>query len=195
VAPRLLDLRPVCSGKRRRPAIFWSLLRREFQPALRSGLILSALVGLGGCRATAGSPVQPGHAFSVSPELAAAYQLLTTNTTDAEWSGGTVASWVSADRPHLTRIVVGTLSGDVRAQYDHVDTITVSPFVLDQPVEVVAAFIAHEIRHADGIRHDCTDGVRDTAGARGAWYVHLRVLLSYGHAYEADIIRGLKFCG
>jgi hypothetical protein len=132
--------------------------------------------------------------IAVSPELASAYQLLTTNVTDADWFGGTVGHWVTADRPQLSRIVVGSLPDDIRAQYDHVSTITVSPYLLNQPAAVRAAFIAHEIRHADGLRHDCTDGVRDTAGAYGAWYVHLRVLQSYGHVHEAEIIRDLKFC-
>ena len=120
---------------------------------------------------------------------------MTTNATDAEWFGTSVGNWVSADRPNLTRIVVGALPDDIRAQYNHLDTITLSPYVLNQPVEVIAAFIAHEIRHADGVRHDCTDGLRDTSRTLGAWYVHLRILQTYGHAQEAEIIRDMKFCG
>lgn len=147
-----------------------------------------------GCSRVA-SPVEPTRdGLSVDPALAAAYGLLLSNAATADWTNGTVAAWASADRPHLHHILVGSLPVGVRAQYDHVDTITVSPDLLDQRVEVMAAFIAHEIRHADGVRHDCADGVRD-AGGRGAWFVHLSVLRSYGLAREADIIRDTKFCG
>ena len=102
---------------------------------------------------------------------------------------------MSGGHSSLSRIVLGTLPGDIRAQYDHAGTITVSPLLLEQPPAVAAAFIAHEIRHADGIRHNCADGLRDSTSVLGAWYVHLKVLESYGLNQEAARIREMKFCG
>lgn len=176
-----------------RSGIFWTAPVRAIGTATRTGvLVATASVALG-CAVPA-SPVSPQEPLRVSPELQFAYELLSTSASTAAWAGTTIGNWTSLERPHLSRIVVGPQPADVRAQYDHVDTITVSPYVVEQGPEIAAAFIAHEIRHADGVRHDCADGARDRTTALGAWYVHAAVLESFGRIREAAIVRDMKFC-
>ena len=176
-----------------RAGVFWTTPVRALGTAARKGVLVATAGVAFGCAAPA-SPVSPQEPLRVSPELQFAYDLLRTSVNAAGWAGTTIGAWTALERPHLSRIVLASLPGDVRAQYDHVNTITVSPYVVDQGPEIAAAFLAHEIRHADGVRHDCADGERDRSTAFGAWHVHAEVLESLGRIREAAIVRDMKFC-
>jgi hypothetical protein len=144
------------------------------------------------------SPLKPSEtppALVISPELQAAYDALGANTSMAEWADDTVGGWATTPRAALSQIVVANLPVGVQGEYNHVDTIAISARLLEQAPEIIAGFIAHELRHADGLRHDCSDGARDTSSQHGAWYVQVEVLESYGLADRAAIIRDHKFCG
>jgi hypothetical protein len=162
--------------------------------ALKAVTFSLSLIATVGCSSIS-SPAAPSRTFTVSPELQPAYALLTGNGSPADWAGSSVGTWAAIERGGVEEIVVGDLPANVSAQYDHVRRITIGRTVLDQPKEVVASFIAHELRHADGERHDCSDGVRDSSVRQGAWHVHARVLESYGLAARADAIRQSRFCG
>jgi hypothetical protein len=151
------------------------------------------LIASAGCVARS-SPLVPTREVVVAPQLLAAYELLGRNDSNADWAERTVGAWATAPRGGVARIIVSELPIGIQAEYDHVETIKVSTRLLEQPAEIIAGFIAHEIRHADGRRHDCADNSRDTANHQGAWYVQIKVLESYGRGDAAAVIRQNKFC-
>lgn len=55
---------------------------------------------------------------------------------------------------------------------------------------VLAGLIVHEWSHAQGMNHDCDDGIRDRDN-NGAWEAHARTLDRLGVAHE---IRQFQFC-
>ena len=98
-----------------------------------------------------------------------------------------------ADRPapRGTTIVWAELPG-LSGRYVVADRrIEIGAHLRGQDARVVAGVVAHEIRHAEGARHDCADGVRDRTDG-GAWGTHAEVLARLGVAND---IRGTMFCG
>lgn len=154
-------------------------------------LLLMGAAGCGGRLPLAPAVVEP---LDISPELQSAYDVLTSSDARSDWEDGSIGGWASRPRSNVQRIVIGTLPTGTKAQFNGVSTIVISHTLISQPTTVVAGFIAHELRHADGLLHECADRLRDRRDEDGAWSVHIAVLRSFGLDDAAEIIRAHKFC-
>ena len=154
-------------------------------------LLLVGATGCGGSLPLAPAVVEP---LDISPELQSAYDVLTSSDARSDWEDRSIGGWASRPRSNVQRIVIGNLPTGTKAQFNGVSTIVISQTLIGQPPPVIAGFIAHELRHADGLLHECADRLRDRRDEDGAWSVHISVLRSFGLDDAAEIIRAHKFC-
>lgn len=157
------------------------------------GAVIVALLTCGACS----SPLEPSGAAKaptaghvVDPRLAPAWRLLA-SLPAREWTDGqTVGEWMDGLPP--VRVTVEWMGWSIAGyHHDHV-VIVGSATLADQPTAVVAALLAHELRHADGYKHTCGD--KDTPGPWGAYAVQVDVLRQFGHASMADWFEQAGFC-
>lgn len=157
------------------------------------GLTLALAAGCAAPTApsTAGRRLSPGP--TVDARLAPSWRILETLPAPP-WAGGaTMAAWIHAAR--IGRVDVGDLPPGYGAAFDHDDrSIVVSPAMLAEPVGEIAAFLAHEIRHADGHRHTCGQFKDGSEADGGAYAVQVWTLEHVGRQANADAWRAYAFC-
>lgn len=138
--------------------------------------------------ATACAPTRPGGILAVDSALLPAWNRAA--SAPAPWAGTTVGEWATTTAAFEMR--VRDISDDYAAQYKD-GKIWVHPNSLSMHVDEIAAFLVHELRHADGYRHDCS-GNRDKEFGVGPWSVHIMMLEYFGITGSAEFLRKEMIC-
>ena len=105
------------------------------------------------------------------------------------------AAWdlVGRETPEAVRhVLVAPLIGIDGEWRRATGTLVIATSTLDSGPAFVAGVLAHEMRHADGIPHDCA-GERDRR-RDGAWTAHAATLDRLGLHFTADLIRDKWMC-
>lgn len=158
----------------------------------RMGVARLAAIGFVVTVSACASPVQPSSpVLSVDTQIQPAWTLLR-SMPDAPWHGGSVAAWL--DGLPLTELRVEDLGPGYGAVYRGNGVIVVNVDLLQDTTAAVAGYLAHEARHAEGIRHDCGATMDNRSTPWGAWRVHQAVLRWAGDHERAESLEALCFC-
>jgi hypothetical protein len=140
---------------------------------MRYAAVLMFVSLLTGCS----SPLAPTSA--VDDRLAPALALLDAVETPLPWNGRTFKAWRQG-----VPFRVEPLPADFGAVWDG-SAVILNANLTGYDTAGIAGLLAHELRHADGIRHDCgpTQDKRSTPWS--AYAVHVWTLQALGEAAQA----------